>query len=254
MSSPVLAGPPGDCCFKAVPHVGTAVGQTEVIGGLNTYVSLPPKGQDGPKRVIIFYADVFGPLFRNNMLIQDYFATYGFTVVGPDYFFGDAIYKHTEPDFDRMAWIGEYMKKAKAAVPAWLTAIKDKYGADTKYSVVGYCFGAPFTMELAATDFVTAAAFAHPAFLNEGNFEKITAPLLLSCAEVDSTFPLAARRRAEDILVERKAKYSIQVFSGVEHGFARGDPAVPDQKYAKEESARGIITWFDRFSKGEEAK
>lgn len=46
-------------------------------------------------------------------------------------------------------------------------------------------------------------------------------------AEDDFTFPHAARRRAEDILVARKATYFIQIFGGASHGFAtRPDPAV----------------------------
>jgi dienelactone hydrolase len=45
--------------------------------------------------------------------------------------------------------------------------------------------------------------------------------------EEDHTFPHAARRRAEDIMVSRKCTYYFQVFSGVKHGFAvRGDPDV----------------------------
>lgn len=39
-------------------------------------------------------------------------------------------------------------------------------------------------------------------------------------AEVDHTFPLEFRRKAEDIMIEIKATYHIQVFSGVAHGFA----------------------------------
>lgn len=39
-------------------------------------------------------------------------------------------------------------------------------------------------------------------------------------AEIDHTFPLEFRRRAEDIMIEIKATYHIQVFSGVTHGFA----------------------------------
>ncbi|OJT14007.1 hypothetical protein TRAPUB_9441 [Trametes pubescens] len=46
--------------------------------------------------------------------------------------------------------------------------------------------------------------------------------------EIDHTFPAEARRRAEDILVEQKATYFIQVFGSVKHGFAlRGDMNVP---------------------------
>ena len=105
------------------------------------------------------------------------------------------------------------------------------------------------------------AALAHPAFLNEDHFTKITSqymyfkndrfvmlsifsvePLLLSCAgqwvhhwinnktlnnhvsETDQTFPKESRRPAEDLLEEAKATYHLQLFSGVVHGFAtRGD-------------------------------
>ena len=91
--------------------------------------------------------------------------------------------------------------------------------------------------------------------------------------EEDLTFPLEARRRAEDILVRNKSSYFFQVFSGVKHGFAvRCDLNVPHERaslscvlasgvwfgmladwvrwigWAKEESARGIKEWFVRFS------
>jgi dienelactone hydrolase len=104
-------------------------------------------------------------------------------------------------------------------------------------------------MDLASSDdAIVAAAFAHPAFLDENHFRNLTKPLMLSCAETDHTFPLKARRIAEDILIEKKAKYYFQVFSGVEHGFsARGDPSVGDSRWAKEQSAQGISMWFHRF-------
>jgi hypothetical protein len=47
----------------------------------------------------------------------------------------------------------------------------------------------------------------------------------------DFMFPLASRRRAEDILSAKKASYHTQVFSGVEHGFAvRGNPEVENER------------------------
>lgn len=53
----------------------------------------------------------------------------------------------------------------------------------------------------------------------------------LQFAEIDHTFLLDARRRAEDILVEGKKTYHFQVFSGVKHGFAlRGDPSVENER------------------------
>lgn len=44
-------------------------------------------------------------------------------------------------------------------------------------------------------------------------------------------FPLTSRRRAEDILFAEKASFHVQVFSGVEHGFAvRGNPEIENDR------------------------
>lgn len=49
-------------------------------------------------------------------------------------------------------------------------------------------------------------------------------PLLLSCAEDDGAFGTEARRKAVDVLQREKKKYHLQLFYGVQHGFAsRGD-------------------------------
>ncbi|KAF5339957.1 hypothetical protein D9758_016755 [Tetrapyrgos nigripes] len=238
----VLAGPPGDACFnRGVQHTGTPAGTTD------------------------------------SDLVQDYFAEGGFHVLGIDYFDGDPVHKHTEADFDRSAWIANAKKRAGEWVLKWFKAVKEFYGSDAKYCVVGYCFGGPHALGFANSDEFVAgevvfgvymrwkfdlgskflihcassilAAFAHPAFLNEDHFRTIKKPLFLSCAETDHTFPLESRRRAEDILVEVKAKYYIQVFSGVKHGFAvRGDPEVEDERWAKEESVRYILVWFNQFT------
>ena len=53
----------------------------------------------------------------------------------------------------------------------------------------------------------------------------------MNATEIDHTFPIETRRKAEDILVECKKTYHFQVFSGVKHGFAlRGDPAVENER------------------------
>ncbi|KAJ3516032.1 hypothetical protein NLJ89_g1379 [Agrocybe chaxingu] len=251
MTSPVLAGPPGDCCLQGVKHFGDAVGKTVTIADVETYVTEPPANTTGPKRVILFFADVWGPFHNNAKLLQDYFASHGFTVLGIDYFFGDPIYLHIEEaGFNKEAWFAKYRKLAGDATPKWVKAVRELYGEDAIYSAVGYCFGGPFALDMAATDDVVASAFAHPAFLNEDHFRNLKKPLLLSCAETDHTFLTESRRRAEDILAEIKATYHVQVFSGVVHGFAtRGDPEVENSRWAKEESARSIIEWFKRFSK-----
>ncbi|PPQ80615.1 hypothetical protein CVT24_002707 [Panaeolus cyanescens] len=202
-TSPVLAGPIGDCCVRGVQHTGTPAGKTITLAGVETYVAEPPASVSGTKKVVLFYADVFGPLHVN---------------------------AHNEAEFDRMAWFEKSRTQAKNAIPKWFSAVKEIYGADAQYSAVGYCFGAPYVLEAIATEDVVAGAFAHPAGLTEDHFRNVKKPLLLSCAEVDHTFPIESRRRAEDILVEIKATYHIQVFSGVAHGFAtRGNPDVENE-------------------------
>jgi len=252
MMSKTLAGPPTSCCVSGVKHTGTPVGRVEPFGGLDTYISEPPSGatSDGAhKKVLLFLPDVFGPLHINNKLLQDYFDSCGFIVLGPDYFFG-TYYQDLPEDSDRMAWINGALAPAMAAFPKWFDTVKAKYGTETtKYTAVGYCFGAPFVLNLAAEGSIVAGAIAHPVFLEESHFEKVTRPILLSCPEEDWSFSTESRRRAEDILVRNKSTYYIQVFSGVSHGFAlRGNMDVPHERFAKEESARGIKEWFIHFS------
>ena len=45
-------------------------------------------------------------------------------------------------------------------------------------------------------------------------------PLFFSCSEIDHTFPTESRNKAIDILQNAGKPYQLQVFSGVEHGFA----------------------------------
>ena len=71
-------------------------------------------------------------------------------------------------------------------------------------------------------------------------------PLFLSCSETDHTFPTDARRRAIDIMSKNRCKYQLQLFSGVEHGFAlRGNMEDAYERYVKEQSLKGIVEWFD---------
>ncbi|KAG2140182.1 dienelactone hydrolase [Suillus clintonianus] len=246
MSPTLASAPSGSCCLSVVKHTGTPVGHIEDLGGISTYISDPPS-PTATQKVILFLADIWGPLFLNNQLIQDYFASFGYLVLGPDYYFGDSAPNHP-PGRNLQEWVSEARKPAIDAFPGWLAAVKAKYGTDkTKYCAVGYCFGAPFVMDMCSDRTVVAGALAHPAFLDESHFEKLDRALIL--AEDDLLFPLASRRRAEDIMVSRKCTYYLQVFSGIKHGFAvRGNPDIDTERWAKEQSARGIKDWFDRFT------
>ena len=83
--STTLTGPPGTCCWTAIKHTGDSVGRVESLGGLDTYISEPPANAvSGPDRkVLLFFADAYGPLFINGKLLQDHFAAQGlFFVIG----------------------------------------------------------------------------------------------------------------------------------------------------------------------------
>jgi hypothetical protein len=124
--STVIAHPPGDCCVKVVKHEGTPAGNTIDLGGLKTYIS---ESKIPSNNVLIFFSDIHGPLFINNQLLMDYYASHGFTVVSPDYFIGDWIQNHTEPSFDRMAWFMMALPRAQSISPAWLDAVFTKFGS-----------------------------------------------------------------------------------------------------------------------------
>ena len=78
-----IANSPGQCCLKSVEHTGTARGTIEKIAGVDTYISRPANlGED--RRIILFFADVYGPFFLNSQLIMDYWASHGIRKVWSD--------------------------------------------------------------------------------------------------------------------------------------------------------------------------
>ncbi|KZO93050.1 alpha/beta-hydrolase [Calocera viscosa TUFC12733] len=244
-----LAAHPGDQCAEAVKHVGTPKGELIDIGGVQSYISYPPdKSTD---KVILYYCDVFGPHFLNNKLVIDFFAEHGYTVIAPDYFDGDQLdILRTQEGFNMGEWAGKYRAAApKLVEEKFLPAVKERF-AVRAYASVGYCFGAPMVMNDLKAGRSEAGAIAHPTSLPEEAFRDITKPLFLSCAETDRAFPPESRHKAEAILTEGKKVYHFQLFSGVSHGFAiKGDPSIENERWAKEQSAWGIIGWFDRFLK-----
>lgn len=66
--------------------------------------------------------------------------------------------------------------------------------------------------------------------------------------EFDFTFPTAARQKAKLILAEVQATYQIQVFSGVEHGFAtRGDKKVESIRRCRNHCLVSVINFALRI-------
>lgn len=87
---------------------------------------------------------------------------------------------------------------------------------------------------------------AHPSFVTEPELAAITGPLSIAAAETDTIFTTEQRHRSEVILKETGLPYQINLFSGVEHGFAvRGDPNNRVIQFAKEQAFRQAVVWFD---------
>lgn len=119
-----------------------------------------------------------------------------------------------------------------------------------RYACVGWIQGdARLTAQYVVRhykDGISVGYVAHPSFVEEDELEAITGPLAISAAETDSIFPAEKRHRSEEILKKTGQPYQINLFSGVEHGFAvRGDPSVKVERFAKEQAFLQAVTWFD---------
>ncbi|KAI1506421.1 Alpha/Beta hydrolase protein [Biscogniauxia marginata] len=227
-----LAKPSGACCLKGAIHQGESRGSFASIADVETYVSEPPEGQANGN-IVLYFPDVWG-MFPNGLLIMDAVADVGYLVAGIDYFRGDPVWKHrksrndtSDPDFDFEAWKRKHTAFADEKVPGWVDAVKERI-REAGHEICLYCLGAPYVCDALAGETCAAGAFAHPAFLKDHHFRNLDKPLFLSCSEVDHTFPTDSRNKAVDILQAGKKQYHLQLFSGVEHGFAlRGNIDIP---------------------------
>ncbi|KAG2005026.1 dienelactone hydrolase [Coprinopsis cinerea AmutBmut pab1-1] len=135
-----LATSIGPDCITGARYHGTMQGKNITIADVPTYYAEPP-ADVAEKKVIFFFSDVYGPFLDNNFMLQDWFASRGFHVLGIDYFFGDPIQNHPEPGFNITAWLAKSQRQAAEAVPKWKAAVIEQFGEDAKYAAVGYCFG-----------------------------------------------------------------------------------------------------------------
>lgn len=111
---------------------------------------------------------------------------------------------------------------------------------------------------------------AHPSFVEAEELEAIKGPLSIAAAgeshypemnirlslatntygliEIDSIFPAPKRHESEEILAKIGQPYQINLFSGVEHGFAvRADISKPTNRFAKESAFLQAVAWFNQY-------
>ncbi|KAJ5221413.1 uncharacterized protein N7469_010300 [Penicillium citrinum] len=248
----ILAKPADLCCLKGTFHTGEPTGSITQIEGVDTYVARPhPEKSNG--NVILFFPDAFG-LHINSFLMMDAFAECGYLTLGVDYFLGDPVTKYSatplnDPNFDFEAWKSRHLTATEEVAAKWVKDVKGIYGTseDTKFACVGYCWGARFvTQQLSSGGICKAGGIAHPSFLKESDVSKVNEPIFLSVPAQDKLFEPIERSRTVEILTEGGKRFNIQIFANVGHGFAsRARLTDPYEKWAKEQSFKGFVDWFD---------
>lgn len=244
----MASNPPSSCCTRGFYHEGKARGTIRDAYGIETYVS----GKDTNDKVIVILTDIFGNKLINTQLIADQLGDAGYKVYIPDILFGDALEKLDET-VDFKVWLEKHNPtKTRSVVDQFLGQFRKEH-PNAFLGVIGHCFGAKYAIQQIATDgMADVAAVAHPSFVSVEEVEAISnkRPLLISAAETDGNFTRELRHLTEEKLANKGARYQIDLFSGVSHGFAvRGDMSNPAVKYAKQKTLFDQIYWFDTFSK-----
>lgn len=234
--------PQASCCATVSLHTGTPKGHVEQIGGVDCYVTENYK-QDAGKYLLIF-PDIFGIELVNTRLVADTFAkqldypVVLIDILSRDPFAGEF---DTFPD-----WKAQHSpEKTAAIVVAFLDAFKASHTFQF-LAGIGYCFGAKYLAHhLTASGIFNVGAFAHPSFVSDEELDKISKPLIISCAETDSIFSKDLRYKSEEILSKNKVHYQMDLYSHTSHGFAvRGDLSQPLIKYAATKALIDQVYFF----------
>ncbi|KAG8623444.1 hypothetical protein KVT40_008420 [Elsinoe batatas] len=240
---------PAHCCTVGVKHTGEAKGEFKTIGDTEVYFSQPSSPTD---KAILILTDVIGHRFINAQLIADQFAANGYLVAMPDLFHGDPIPLNRPEGFNIMSWLqgppGHLPNRVDPVVEASIKELREKHGVK-KLAAVGYCFGAKYVVRfLAENKGIDVGYVAHPSFVEADELKAIKGPLSIAAAETDAIFPAEKRHESEVILKDVKQPYQINLYSGVEHGFAvRTDVEDKSKRFAKELAFEQAVEWFNFY-------
>ncbi|KAH6721854.1 Alpha/Beta hydrolase protein [Leptodontidium sp. MPI-SDFR-AT-0119] len=219
------------CCYTGVKHEGDPRGRHETVADFQAYIIEPEKPNG------------FGIIL--------------YTVIMPDLFFGDPVPLNADmASFNLPEWMqGKLHPKGIAHVPetvdpivaASLKLLREKYRVQG-IAAVGYCFGAKYAVRALGFGGVDAAYIAHPAMITPEELSAVKGPLALAAAESDNIFPTPLRHESEALLQKLDIPYQINLYSGVNHGFAiRCDLSVKRQRLAKESAFLFALQWFDQY-------
>ncbi|KAF4595681.1 dienelactone hydrolase [Ophiocordyceps camponoti-floridani] len=245
--------PPGSCCAVGTLYEGAPSGETvKVEGRIDGYLAKAKGDKARTGYGILYLPDVIG-VWQNSKLMADAFAASGYTTLLVDLFDGDPVSLNRSDDFDFPGWLqhgsdGKKPHTTEAVDPIVVAGIKALREMGVKHiAAVGYCFGAKYVVRHYKNGIECGFA-AHPSFVEEAELAAIGGPLSIAAAETDHIFPADKRHQSEQILAKTKQPFQINLYSGVEHGFAvRGEVGVRVQRFAREQALRQAVAWFDEF-------
>ncbi|KGO73417.1 Dienelactone hydrolase [Penicillium italicum] len=242
----MASNPPGACCASGFKHEGTPVGETKNINGIETYIAYP-KDNKTPEKAIVFLSDIYG-IYINAQLLADEFANNGYLTIVPDLFHGDKMNLSDlqSGKVDLSAWLSNHqVSSAEPVVESTIKYARETLGVK-KIGAVGYCFGGKYVCRSLKPGQIDVGYSAHPSFISHEELSAIKGPFSIAAAEVDTIFTTQLRHESEDILIKTTQPWQINLFSGVNHGFAvRADLSDPKQKWAKEQAFCQAIAWFN---------
>lgn len=226
-------------------HSGTTTGSLETLNGVRHYVT----GDKSSKNVIVFYPDVFGPVYKNSQLLADSYAKEGYFVVIPDLFDGDYVPENAE-NFDWPTYLHNHRLDVVQPIAdktwEWIKANTSASFVGT----IGFCFGAKYAVRDLSTGRSAAASIFHPSFVTIDEIAAIKAPLMINAAEVDQIYTVELRHQTEEKLQEIGARYVQTLYSNTAHGFAcRSDPADKVAWAAMEKAFWDTCWWFNSARK-----
>ncbi|OBT71583.1 hypothetical protein VF21_09293 [Pseudogymnoascus sp. 05NY08] len=248
MAPSMISLPPADCCAKGTIHEGTTTGTMEKIGDIDAYFARP--ANNSTEKAVIIFGDIFG-IYQNIKLVADNFAARGFLAIVPDMLDGDTL---STEDFDNKkldipAWVQRHPPHAVDPIVAKVIAHLRETLKVEKIAGVGYCFGAKYVVRnLKGDGLLDSGYLAHPSFITTDEFLAITKPVSIAASEIDSIFTQQHRYDAEKVLIDLKIPFQINVYGGVDHGFAlRADMSVKKNLYAMEDAFKQAVAWFENW-------
>ncbi|KAJ5305990.1 Dienelactone hydrolase [Penicillium antarcticum] len=227
----------GSCCYQGVKYDGQPKGTLSTLGDFEVYTSHPPNNSN---HGLLILTDIIGCRLTYTQLIADQFAMHGYVVLMPEIFYGYAVPLNRTGDLDMQKWrIGGYHPQGINHLPETVDPVVEtcltvmrKLGCK-KFGATRYCFGGKYFIRHLKPGRVDIGYTAHPSHVDESEIKDIECPLAIA----------AAKRHETEAILKGLV---------VNHGFTvRGDPAIPDVRFAKRSAFIQGVEWFNEHLRNE---